>query len=80
MPASDEFRLEEGFLRLDRIHPIATNPAWLKRLHYALSDDAMWLLILWMRAYMGEELAGVDDALFEYRESRIESLKRRELI
>lgn len=72
LPAHTRSRIRESFVRLDRIQAIHKD--LLEYMPLMLSDDAQHLLHSWIRVYLGEDLASVDDILFDYREQAIANL------
>ena len=77
LPATSSGRIQEGFVRLDRIQAIHRN--LLEHHPLMLSDDVIELLRSWIRVYLGEALDHVNDLLFDYREAAIADLRAKGL-
>ena len=73
LPAGANGRIREGFVRLDRIHAVPKD--LMEHMTLMLSDDAKELLQHWIRSYFGDNIAEVNDVLFQYRQQALKSLR-----
>ena len=72
LPQSGNRYVRESFVRLDRIQ--AVHRELLDHMPIMLSGDGLGLLRDWIWVYMGEDLQGVNDMLFDYRQDAVRQL------
>ena len=72
LPPGANGRIREGFVRLDRIQAIHSD--LMRHMPMMLGENAMGVLLDWVRVYLGEDLYAVNDLLFDYREDAVRQL------
>ena len=72
LPAGANVRINEGFVRLDRIQAIHRD--LMRHMPVMLGENVMGVLRDWVRVYLGEDLYTVNDLLFDYREDAVRQL------